>query len=149
MRLSSVSTLFADVKQSRSFYCAFNHFASVQSILSLESASCKSLFCFYTTADQPLKFDVSKVSIVWNFVFQSFSNTELLLHHTRPKHSFTPSDASKPHKHTYKPLICSHKPPPVISGQFSTTIDTKRHQTTPTDVPRQQNGCLKMCGRSG
>ena len=47
-----------------------------------------------------------------------------------------PLDASKHHKHTYTPLLCSQKPTPVISGQFSTTTNTNRHQATPTDVPR-------------
>ena len=78
----------------------------------------------------------------WNFAFRSFSNIEQLPHHTRPKHSYTPLDASKPHKHTYiHTLHCSALRcyAPVISGQFRTTTDTNRNQ----------KGCLRICGRSG
>ena len=73
---------------------------------------------------------------MWNLAFWSFSNIEHLLHHPRPKHSCTPLDASKPHKHTHTPLLCSQKPPPVNLGQFRATTDTNWHPATPTDVPR-------------
>ena len=57
-----------------------------------------------------------------------------------PPMIFTSIHVSKPHKHTHTPLICSQKPPPVISGQFRTTT----LQQILTDT---QNGCLRMCGR--
>ena len=49
---------------------------------------------------------------------------EHLLHYTRPEHSYTPLDASKPRKRTYTPLalLCSQ--------------NRHRHQATLTDVPR-------------
>ena len=34
-------------------------------------------------------FDLPKLLGVWNFAFQSFSNIQYLLHHTRPEHSNT------------------------------------------------------------
>ena len=85
----------------------------------------------------------SNVSSVWIFAFRSFFNIKHLLQHTRPKPSYTPLDASKPHKRTYTPLLCSQKPPQVISGQFSTTTDINRHQATLTDVPRHPKRLLE------
>ena len=80
--------------------------------------------------------DISKVSGAWNFAFRSRSNIGHFLHHAWPEHSYTPLDASKPHKHTYSSFICSQTPPPGISGQIRTTADTIRLQQTPNDTNR-------------
>ncbi len=82
--------------------------------------------------------DISKVSGAWNFAFRSRSNIGHFLHHTWPKHSYTPLDASKPHKNTYSSSICSQTPSPGISGQIRTTADTIRLQQTPNDTKRHQ-----------
>ena len=87
------------------------------------------------------------MSGAWSFAFWSISNIAHLLHHTRPEHSKTPLYASKPHKHTYTSPICSQCPPPGISGQFRTTTDTNRHQTTPTDGPRHSKRLFKDAWR--
>ena len=70
-----------------------------------------------------------------NFAFRSYSNIEHLLHHTRPEHSYTPFDASKPNKHTYTSLKRSQTPLPDIYGQFRTTKVTERHQQMSQHIP--------------
>ena len=70
------------------------------------------------------------------FAIRSYSNIEHLLHHTRPEHSYTPFDASKPNKHTYTSLKRSQTPLPDIYGQFRTTKVTDRHQQTSQHIPR-------------
>ena len=80
--------------------------------------------------------DISKVSGAWNFAFRSRSNIGHFLHHAWPEHSYTPLDASKPHKHAYSLSICSQTTPPDISGQIRTTADTIRLQQTPNDTNR-------------
>ena len=72
------------------------------------------------------------------FQYRAFASPYM----TWTEHSYTPLDASKPHKHTYiHTLHCSALRcyAPVISGQFRTTTDTNRNQ----------KGCLRICGRSG
>ena len=75
--------------------------------------------------------DISKVSGAWNFALRSRSMIGHFLHHTWPEHSYTPLDASKPHKHAYSLSICSQTTPPDISGQIRTTADTIRLPQTP------------------
>ena len=81
-------------------------------------------------------FDVSKVSGGHNFAFRRYSNIEHLLLHTRPEHSYTPSDAAKPNKHTYTSLKSSQTPNPDIYGQFMTTKVTDRHRQTSQHIPK-------------
>ena len=52
---------------------------------------------------------------------------------TRLNHSYTSLDASKPHKHTYTPMLCSQKPPPVV---LRTIQDNNRYQQTPSITNR-------------
>ena len=78
---------------------------------------------------------------MWHFAFQSFSNIEHLLHHTRRKHSYTPIrriQTSQTYIHTIVMLLETFSSNlKVILGQFRTTTDTNRHQATPTsDVLR-------------
>ena len=80
-----------------------------------------------------------------NFAFWSYSNIEHLLHHTRPEHSYTPFDASKPNKHTYTSLKRSQTPLPDIYGQFMTTKVTDRHQQTSQHIPRHPKRLFRGC----
>ena len=87
------------------------------------------------------------MSGAWSFAFWSISNIAHLLHHARPEHFKTPLYASNSHKYTYTSPICLQCPPPGISGQFRTTTDTIRHQTTPTDGPRHSKWLFKDAWR--
>ena len=77
--------------------------------------------------------DDSKVSCMCNFAFRSFSNIEHLLHHTEPKHSYTPLDTSNLtniHTHYRYALRNLLQLSRDNSGQQQILTDTKRHQKT-------------------
>ena len=62
---------------------------------------------------------------------RSFCNIGYLLHYTRPEHSYSPLDVSKPHKHTYTSPISRDD----LGQQYYTHTHTYTAYT-PTDVPR-------------
>ena len=79
-----------------------------------------------------------------NFAFRSFSNIEHLLHHTEPKHSYTPldiSNLSNIHTHNRYALRNLLQLSQDNSGQQQTPSDTKRHLQTPK---KAVGGCVAV-----
>ena len=89
--------------------------------------------------------DDSKVSCMCNFAFLSFSNIEHFLHHTEPKHSYTPLDTSNLtniHTHYRYALRNLLQLSRDNSGQQQTPTETNRHQQTIPGTQKSVQGCV-------
>ena len=95
---------------------------------------------FFFNTGRFLYFDVSKESDVWKLSFWSISNKDHLLHHTRPKNSYTPRDTYSP-INIYKPHPYAHRKLLQVSP------DNSGHQLTPTGGPRHTKRLFKVVWR--